>query len=198
MPTKRFPTLLVTMVLSSLLLGIASCTVRQSKDANGNDENVSIETPAGSMHIGNDAVVEDTGLPVYPGARVKPNKDNDDNKAKVNISSSFFGLKVVAVEYLSDDPPAKLVDYYKLQLKKYGKVLECHTNKGGGDYNADIDDKDGDSKSRELKCEGDNTGSNIELKAGTTDNQHIVSIQPKDKGSDFGLVLVKVHGHDTI
>ena len=35
---------------------------------------------------------------------------------------------MVALEYESDDAPAKLVAYYKDQLKKYGKVLECHTS----------------------------------------------------------------------
>jgi hypothetical protein len=199
MPIKRLSAVLPAILLSLLLLGIAACVVRQSKDSNGDDQNVSIVTPAGTMHIGKDADVQDTGLPVYPGARSKPNsKDDDQNKANVNISSSFFGLKVVAVEYLSDDPPAKVLDYYKMQLKRYGSVLECRSTKKVDKFNADIDMKEDNEKGRALKCEGDNTGNNIELKVGTTDNQHIVSIEPNGTGTDFGLVAVKVHGHDTI
>ena len=86
----------------------------------------------GAFMSAKDVDVRDVGLPVYPGARKKGarRRQQSRNNAHVNISSSLFGLKVVAVEYLSDDPPAKLVDYYKNQLKKYGNVLECHPNQG--------------------------------------------------------------------
>ena len=60
---------------------------------------------------------------------------------------------------------------------------------------------DDSSESKPLKCEGDNKGKVIELKVGTRQNQHIVSIQPADsgKGSDFGLVYVQMRGgKDTI
>ena len=47
---------------------------------------------------------------------------------------------------------------------------------------------------RKLKCEGDQNGKTVELKAGTEPNQHIVSIKPGDdgKGSDFGLVYIRM------
>jgi hypothetical protein len=32
------------------------------------------------------------------------------------------------------------------------------------------------------------------LKAGTEDNQHIVSVDPEGKGSDFAIVWVRVRG----
>jgi hypothetical protein len=47
-----------------------------------------------------------------------------------------------------------------------------------------------------LKCEGDDNGKTIELKAGTESNQHIVSIDPQDKGSDFALVYVRLRGKE--
>ena len=80
-------------------------------------------------------------------------------------------------------------------MKKYGGVLECHTDKSHGDPDMDLDDDDS-SESRQLKCEGDNKGKTIELKVGTRRSQHIVSIRPADsgKGSDFGLVYVQVRG----
>ena len=47
-------------------------------------------------------------LPVYPGARLKQDdSDGNDKSANVNISSFGFGLKVVALEYQSDDSPDK-------------------------------------------------------------------------------------------
>ena len=53
--------------------------------------------------------------------------------------------------------------------------------------------------SEELKCDGNNQGKTIELKAGKKSNQHIVAIDPKDKGADFALVYVRLRGkEDTI
>ena len=138
------------------------------------------------------ADVADVGLTVYPGARLKQNdSDGNDKSANVNISSFGFGLKVVALEYRSDDSPEKLVAYYKDQLKKYGKVLECHTSH----FNVNPDAKDSDHESHELTCDG-SSGNNIELKSGTKENQHIVAVEPDGKGSSFSLVYVRTHGKE--
>jgi hypothetical protein len=191
--------LVLTLALGSVLF-LPGCNVNVRKNAEGQEKNVDIETPIGALHVSKGADARDVGLPVYPGARRKETTEGDhDNNANVNISSDLFGLKVVAVEYLSDDAPEKLAGYYKDQLKKYGGVLECHTNESHAGANIDPDDDS--SESRQLKCEGDNTGKTIELKVGTRRSQHIVSIRPADsgKGSDFGLVYVQVRsGKDTI
>ncbi len=36
-------------------------------------------------------------------------------------------MKLVVAKYDSDDAPGKVIDFYREHLKKYGKVLECHT-----------------------------------------------------------------------
>lgn len=177
------------------LLALPGCSVNVKKDSEGQEKRVDIETPVGKLHVTKDADIRDIGLPVYPGARQKEKEDDgDENKAHVNISTSLFGLKVVAIEYLSVDPPSKLISYYKDQLKKYGSVLECHTSEShvGGSMSPG-DSSDDDSK---LKCENDQNGKTVELKVGTHQNQHIVSIKPGDdgKGSDFGLVYIQMRG----
>ena len=197
--------LVVTLTLAFGSMLLPGCNVNVKKDSEGQERKVDIETPIGGLHVSKAANVRDTGLPVYPGARMKEKEkdqddDGDSNSANVNISSSLFGLRVVAVEYLSDDPPEKLVAYYTGQLKKYGSVLECHTNKNHAGADMDPDDDDSPD-SKPLKCDGDNNGKVVELKVGTKQNQHIVSIRPADsgKGSDFGLVYVQVRGgKDTI
>jgi hypothetical protein len=194
------PILVPAFVLAcSAMLVLPACNVNVKKNGEGQDKKVDIETPIGGLHVSQGADVHDVGLSVYPGARKKEKGDNEhDNNAHVNISSSLFGLKVVALEYVSDDPPEKLVDYYKNELRKYGNVLECHPNHEGPSPKNDTGDTDDDSK---LKCEGDQNGKSIELKAGTEPNQHIVSIKPGDdgKGSDFGLVYIRMHkGKETI
>jgi hypothetical protein len=144
------------------------------------------------MHVGKDADAQKQGLPLYPGARPKHEKDNDP--LNFGIVTESFGMKLLVAKYESDDPPAKVIDYYRDKLKKYGKVLECHSQKHGGDV--EVNDSDKDSKdSKELKCE-DNSGPVTELKVGTEDNQHVVAIEPRDasKGSTFALVYVHTRG----
>lgn len=176
--------------LATLLL--AGCSVNVKKAQNGDDKQVDINTPVGGIHVSKGASVADVGLAVYPGARLKQKDfDGEDKSANVNISGLGFGLKVVALEYESNDSPAKLVAYYKDQLQKYGHVLECHSR----DFDLDTDMKRSDGSSHELAC-GGSSGSNIELKVGTKENQHIVAVRPEGGGSSFSLVYVRTHGKD--
>ena len=177
-------------ILAALLL--PGCSVNVKKEKNGEDKRVDISTPVGGIHVSKDANAGDVGLAVYPGARLKQKDGGDDKNANVDISGFGFGLKVVALEYESDDAPDKLVAFYRDQLKKYGNsILECHT--AHLDVNANV--KDSDHNSHELTCEG-SSGSNVELKVGTKENQHIVAVEPEGKGSSFSLVYVRTHGKD--
>jgi hypothetical protein len=175
---------------------LAACSINVQKEKNGEDKQVDISTPVGGIHVSNDADAQDVGLAVYPGARLKPKtSDGDDKSANVNISGFGFGLKVVALQYESNDPPAKVVAFYQDRLKKYGDILVCHTNHL--DVNTDIKDWDHESNhSHELTCEG-SSGINVELKVGTKESQHIVEVEPEGKGSSFSLVYVRTHGKDT-
>jgi V8-like Glu-specific endopeptidase len=174
------------------VLSLAACSVNVKKEQNGEDKQVDIQTPVGGIHVSKDANVADVGLAVYPGARLKQkDSDGEDKSANVNISGLGFGLKVVALEYESNDSPAKLIAYYKDQLQKYGHVLECHTSH----LDLNTDAKGWEHSSHELTCEG-SSGSNVELKVGTKENQHIVAIKPEGEGSSFSLVYVRTHGKD--
>jgi hypothetical protein len=179
---------------------LPACSVNVKKAENGEDKKVDIETPMGGIHVSKGADARDTGLSIYPGARQKnEDKSGEEKSANVNISAGMFGLKVVAIEYLSDDPPEKIAAYYKDQLKRFGAILECHTSNRHGDA-GDVDvalGKKGDKSSGQLSCEHD-SGNVLELKVGTKQNQHIVSISPQDggKGSDFALVFIQTRGGD--
>src|SRR5258708_34159779 len=99
-------------VIAAALLLLAACSVNVKKDNNGEDKNVDITTAFGGIHVNNNADVRDTGLPVYPGSRLKPkSSDHDEKSANVELSAGDYGLKVVAIEYLTDDAPAKVVAY---------------------------------------------------------------------------------------
>jgi hypothetical protein len=184
-------------VISAVVLGLAilallqpGCSISVKKESNGEDKQVDIRTPVGGIHVSKDASASDVGLPIYPGARLKEKESDGDNKsANVNISGFGYGVRVVALEYHSDDAPAKLVAFYKDQLKKYGSVLECRTSH----LDVDTDIKEHDDGSHALTC-GNASGNNVELKVGTKENQHIVAVEPDGKGSSFSLVYVHTHG----
>ncbi|HWO29208.1 MAG TPA: hypothetical protein VNO32_10465 [Candidatus Acidoferrum sp.] len=160
--------------------------------AQDKDKNFDVRSSAGDLHLGSDADARKAGLPLYPGARLRHDEENSD-AVNVGVLTEAFGLKLVVAKYDSDDAPDKVISYYRERLKKYGKVVECHTREHGGDSHADFDD---DKHSKELKCEGDNTGPVTELKVGTEDNQHVVAIEPRDgkSGSTFALVYVHTRG----
>ncbi len=184
----------VVAVLAAALLSACSVNVRDSDKEKG-EKNVDIKTPLGSLQVRNEAQVADTGLSVYPGAhrKEKTTGDTDNHAANINISSSLFGVKVVALEYETDDSPDKVMAYYRKELGKWGKVLECP---GGTDEGITFKG-DEDSGSKELTCgKGHGDGKTTELKAGTRERQHIVAIKRTGKGTDFGLVYVQARGKE--
>jgi hypothetical protein len=182
------------LALAFAFMAISSSAAQKS--ASSQDDSFDVRSTVGDLHLGKDADARKTGLPLYPGARPKQEKDNDP--LNFGIFTEAFGFKIVLAKYESDDAPGKVIDFYRDRLKKYGKVLECHTKEHGGDAHADFDDdKDKDSKgSKELKCEGDNTGPVTELKVGREDNQRVVAIEPNEgrAGSTFALVYVYTRG----
>jgi hypothetical protein len=179
-----------------MAMAIPGLAAQSQKPDDSQNQKLDIRSNVGDLHLGGDADARKAGLPLYPGARLRHDKENSD-AVNVGVLTEAFGFKLVVVNYDSDDAPAKVIDFYRDKLKKYGKVLECHSKKHGDNVDVHDDDDDKDSKkSKELKCEGDNSGPVTELKVGTENNQHVVSVEPKDggSGSTFALVYVYAHG----
>ncbi len=164
-----------------------------SQDSDSGDKNVDVRSPVGDLHLGKDADAKKVGVPLYPGARLKTGDENKD-QANLSMVTDAFGMKLIVANYVADDAPGKVVDFYRDKLKKYGKVLECHSQKHGGDVSVNEDGKDSNT-SKELKCD-ENSGPVTELKVGTEDNQRIVAVEPGDgnKGSSFALVYLHTRG----
>jgi hypothetical protein len=172
-------------------LGTAIAISGAPADAQSQDKSFDVRSSVGDLHLGKDADAQAAGFALYPGARPKREENNDP--VNFGILTEGFGFKIVVAKYESDDAPAKVLAFYRDKLKKYGKVLECHTSEHGGD--AHVDDN-GDKHSKELKCDGDNTGSVTELKVGSEDNQHVIAAEPRDghSGTTFTLVYVYARG----
>lgn len=178
---------LLLLSLAALLL-LGACTVKSDKS--GGKEDVKINTPMGGMHVTTDADTKDIGLAAYPGAKLKPGDEHDKSSANVNISTPFFGLKVVAQTFLSDDSPEKITDFYKKELARYGSVVQC---KGAWHGNTTTYKKG--EGSQPVTCSNeDHSGDTLELKVGTNENQHVVAIKPSGKGTEFSLVYVNTRG----
>ena len=171
----------VTIAVTALLACGAAAQDNQS-----HDKNLDVTSPVGDLHVGKDANAQKAGLPLYPGARPKQDPNNDP--LNLGILTGSFGLKLVVAKYQTDDPPAKVLDFYRDKMKKYGKVLECHNtddHSGGSNDDSDL--------SKPLKCEGDNSGPVRELKVGTEGNAHIVSIEDPENGKGTTFAIVYLH-----
>jgi hypothetical protein len=186
-----------SIVATAFAIAMAIPTCAQSQKSDGaQDDHFDVRSSVGDLHVGSDADARKAGLPLYPGARLRHDKEDSD-AVNLGLLTEAFGMKLVVAKYESDDAPDKVIAYYRDKLKKYGKVLECHTREHGGDAHAGIDDdKHSDAPKKDLKCDGDNTGPVTELKVGTEDNQHIVAIEPREgrTGSIFALVYVYTRG----
>ena len=182
--------------LALLVLAGCSINVKKSDQADNSGEkskDVTIKSPFGGLHVRtNDVDPKEMGLSVYPGARLKSGSDHDDN-ANVNISSSMFGLKVVAQKFESDDSPDKVLGFYEKQMGKYGSVISC----SGGNMNVRFRRHDKDDP---VSCDG-HSGHDYdkELKVGTENNQHVVAVKSSSRGSEFTVVYVRAWDNkDTI
>ena len=74
-------------------------------------------------------------------------------------------------------------------------MLVCSGHSGGSDVH--ISRHEGQDDDKKLSC-SDTNGDGWEIKAGTSDNEHLVSIEPHGSGTRFGTVLVQTKGKDTL
>lgn len=157
------------------------------------DKNLDVRSPIGDLHLGKDADAQKAGLPLYPGARPQ-HKDNEDGDAlNLALATENVGMKLIVAKYETNDPAEKVLAFYHEKMKKYGKVLECHSTDDKMGSQRDEDKKEG---SQPLKCEGDNSGPVRELKVGTEDDQHIVAIEDPKEGKATTFVIVYLRKHE--
>ena len=79
-----------------------------AQDSGSQDKPFDVRSSVGDMHVGKDASAEKQGLPLYPGARVRQEKDNDP--VNFGILTEAFGMKLMVAQYESDDALDKIVD----------------------------------------------------------------------------------------
>ena len=167
------------VLLAIVLAGVSLCGCKIQKQGEGANKKVDIETPVGSLHVNTQVDPKDTGLEVYPGA-TRAEDEEKKHAANLSLDSSVGGVKLVAIKYRSDDPPEKLLEFYRKQLKAYGDVLECH-----GSFSFVHGD---------MHCREGGSRDETNLVAGTEERHRIVSVKSEGKGSNFALIYVQVRG----
>ena len=187
MQTKR--SLAVVMILGTVL--VSGCRIESDK--HGDNDNVKIATPFGGMDIKtNDAaVVDGIGLPVYPGAELVKKKKNNDGAADINMSFGSFQLRVKAASYKTPDSPEKVAAFYRKALGRYGDVIDCKNNQAVGSPTRTAEGLTCDNLKENHISVDDDMSDKRELKAGSKQHQHIVSIDSDGSGSKMGLVSLK-------
>jgi hypothetical protein len=182
----------MVLAAAAILLSACNLKIKENEGKEGN-KNVSISSSLGNLKVRTDEVdPADTGLSVYPGSQLKPKDNrNNDNKANVDINTPWFGLKVVALTYTTDDTLEKVWNYYRDEMtKKWGKPLECRP--GSPDLEKKKQNKD------DLVCHNsrgvhiDAETSDMQLKVGSEDRQHIVAVKREGGKTQYSLVYVTV------
>lgn len=179
--------------------GIAGCRVSVDKGPNGEDKKVQVDTPFGGIHVNTDqTTAADLGLPVYPGAEIVKDTDNDKS-ADIHMGFGEWELRVKVVNYSTPDSQDKVVAFYKKALTRFGDVIACQghnpvgtptstsegltcSDQGGANVNVDTGDHQ----------HGYNVDQNgFQLRAGSRRHQHIVGFESSAPGQTrFALVAL--------
>jgi len=166
----------LTLVLAAVGLS-AGCGIDVHEAERG--KNVDIRSPLGSVSVRTNVDNADTGLPVYPGAR--PLREHGDHEsANVSVASRWFGVKVIAAKYQSEDAQDRIVDFYRREMKTFGAVTECR---------GEVDSRGG-PRARRAVCRERPSSSDVQLVTGTEERQRVVAVKPRGAGSEFSLVYV--------
>jgi hypothetical protein len=194
MKRQGIPSSLTLLIAVVALLAVGACSVNVD-DKDKKNEKVDIQTPFANLKVNTGDKAADNGIPVYPGAHLRPEENGDNHSANINLGAAGFGLKVIAAEYETDDSPEKVKAFYEDKMKQFGTTLTCKGHNGSSDVHMSMH---GENKDQKLSC-SDSSGDGWEIKAGTSDDQHLVSIEPHGSGTRFGTVFIQTHGkQDTL
>ncbi|MGD0306374.1 MAG: hypothetical protein ABSC71_16225 [Candidatus Acidiferrales bacterium] len=102
------------------------------------EKKVDIQTPVGEFKVDTDGS-RHTGLPVYPGASLRSDKDGN---AHVELSLDDAGVGLAIETYQTDDDLGEVDAWYKKQL---GPSFRRETPKSSGTHHHDHDDFEADA-----------------------------------------------------
>jgi hypothetical protein len=171
---RLFPSLPATVLSAAILLAGGAV-------ARGQDSGINL-----ALHANSHTKAADIGLPAYPGSTLYKD-DGNDSGADLGLTAGDFHFALLSVNYVTSDPAAQVLAFYRKPLSRYGEVLECYQGKPVGALTV--------TRSG-LTCGevgSDNTSSSTdhEIRAGSPHQYRIVGIDDSHPGSTrFGLVYL--------
>jgi hypothetical protein len=179
-------------------------------------ENSRVSTPkhfAAGIDVDAQPRVEDTGLPLYPGATIDRTErtkrdergthiNTDEDGVNLSLWFGSFGLKVVVVKLKTTDSAEKVIAFYRDALEKYGEILDC-----SNDANAVNETRSKTTSRREATKSNALTCKDVQMKkasvrdgklykAGVKQKQYGVAIQSKGDITTFQLFHFEKRGGD--
>jgi hypothetical protein len=169
-------------------------------------ESARLSTPkhfAAGIDVRTQPRVEETGLPLYPGAIVERSEQVEKGRENLSDGVNFdlwfggFGLKLTVVKLKTDDSAEKVSAFYRNALTKYGEILDCSTNESKASGRNET--RKASNKLDKLSCDDLYTrkGKNRDgefYKSGTKQKQYGVAIQSKGDGATFQLLHFEKRG----
>jgi hypothetical protein len=140
-----------------------------------------------ALHANSNASAVKIGLPAYPGAAFYKSSDND-SAADLGLTFNDFHFSMMAANYVTSDPPEKVLSFYRKPLSRYGEVLECNQGSPVGALKV---------TRTGLTCHQEqgnaNSSDGHELRAGSPNRFRIVGIDDSHPGATrFGLVYLEL------
>lgn len=183
---------MMAMVVAAGMLG--GCHTESTKGA-GSDQ-VKVSTPFYGLQIktNQDAAGSGTGLPIYPGATLAPKGGGkgENESADINLSFGSMRLRVEVLSYRTADSADKVRAFYQKELGRFGTVISCVDEHAVGSPTRTEEGLTCDDDSND-KVKGAARGlnsSSVELKAGSPQHQHEVSIDKDGSGAKFALIRI--------
>jgi hypothetical protein len=172
---QLIPDLPATVLSAAILL--VGCAV-----SSGQDSGVNL-----ALHANSHTRAAEIGLPNYPGATLYKD-DGNDSGADLGLTAGDFHFALLAVNYVTTDPAARVLAFYRKPLSRYGEVLECDQGKPVGALTVT---RSGLTCGQMQSGSNTNSSTDHEIRAGTPHQYRIVGIDDSHPGSTrFGLVYL--------
>ena len=146
-----------------------------------------------SLHANDHATAAEIGLPDYPGASLYKEKDND---AAFDLGYSYGDthFRLMVASYITSDSSAKVLDFYRKPLSRYGEVLECNGGKPVGNLTRTRSGLTcSDEQGGHVQVNGHSDSNDHELRAGSPHDFRVVGIDKAEpKSTRFALVYLQV------
>lgn len=172
-PSTTFPTMLAS-VLAPVLMAVAASALSASALAAG-----------AGIELNDKSSAADVGLPAYPGATVRRDKDDGDGDGlNLALWGGSLGFRLSLMKFSTGDSVDKVATFYRDAMGRYGNVLDCTGPRPAPAAPAD---------KKVLACNKDDKGEpgGKLYKVGTPNQQRIVSIKPVSGRVEFEMLRIE-------